>query len=184
MFLRALLLALVCNVAHANIHIANVRTFCVNQFIPHLQAEIVINDRDLGLPGILYVGVLDDGRKHPYFLGSDGWQAWGSGTIPAYAVLRQGLSNTTITLNLSSLPPLPALNIYMGYGALTPASEKIVQAGINAVAMMRNKFPERPLPATVAPDMHRLALIQDDMTRNAKYGLVLSSRTFPICDDH
>lgn len=190
MFWRALVLMLICNNAHAQftssaspgIAIANVRTFCLNRSIPYLQAEIVINHADQGLPGVLYVGVLDDARQQPYFLASTGWMAWSSGMVPAYSVQRQGLVNTTVTLNLASLPPLPGISIYMGYGALTPAAEKTVQAGIEAGVAMRRKFPDRAWPPMVEPDHHRLALVQDDMTRNAKYRLVLAAYDFPRCD--
>lgn len=168
--------------AAPSIRVASVRTFCVNRTIPYVQADIIINDGDKGLPGILYVGVLDDDRQHPYFLGASGWTAWGSGTIPVYSVMRQGLSNTTVTLDLTSLPSMFGQSIYMGYGALTPMAEKSVQGAIDAVAMMRQKLPGRQLPPTVDPDSHRLALVQDDMTRNAKYNFVLSSANFPICE--
>ncbi len=192
MLLQSFLLAVlfVCGSVHAqlnsvaapSIRVANVRAFCVNRTIPYIQADIIINDGDKGLPGILYVAMLDDDKQHPYFLGPGGWTAWVSGTIPIYSVMRQGLSNTTITLDLTSLPSIFGQNIYMGYGALTQIAERSVQGAIDAVAMMRQKMPGRKLPPTVDPDLHRLALAQDDMTRNAKYNFVLSSANFPICE--
>lgn len=192
MFFQSLLLVvlLVCGSVYAQINttavpsirVANVRAFCVNRTTPYLQADIIVNDGDKGLPGILYVAMLDDDRQHPYFLGAGGWTAWVSGSIPVYSVMRQGLSNTTVTLDLTSLPSIFRQNIYMGYGALTPIAERSVQGAIDAVVMMRQKMPGRPLPPTVDPDSYRLALVQDDMMRNAKYNFVLSSANFPICE--
>lgn len=167
----------------STIRIANLKTYCVQRSIPYMQADIVINDADKGLPGILYVGIIDDEKQNPFFLTAGGWTRWAGGSIPVYGIMRDGLQTSTVSLNLTltSLPELSSRNIYMGYGALSAASEKIVQGGIKAVATVRQKFPERQIPS-VDPDMHRLALVQDDMTRHAKYQFVINSASFPVCE--
>lgn len=179
--------------APPSLRVVNIRTFCVNNLSPYLQADLVINEEDKGLPGVIYVGTLDDGKQNPHFLGPNGWTAWGSGTIPVYSIMREGLAvpvrplqqqTVGVTLDLSSLPAMGSQSIYMGYGALSAKSEKAVQGGIDAVVMMRKKFPDRQLPPSVDPDMHRLALVQDDMTRNGKYNFVLSSASIPVCQNN
>lgn len=187
----AVAVLLLCSSAHAQfspaspstIRLANYRTFCVNQTIPFLQVDLVVNDQDRGLPGVIYLGVIDDSGTRPFFLGSDGWLEVTSGTIPPYSIQRQGLQNFSLSMDLSSLPQVNGRNLFIGYGALTAASSRMVQAGIDAATKMKERFPNRPV-MTVEPDLHRIALVQDDMTKNSKYHFVINAANFPICDSN
>lgn len=167
----------------SNIQIGNLKVFCkgsLTEKIPFLQADILINADDSGLPGLLYLGTINDGQSQAYFLGANGWTLYNGGSLPPYAILRQGLQNSTITLDLTTLPSSVEQNIYLGYGALTAQSEKLVQAGIAAVAKIKEKLPDRKIES-VDPDLHRLALVQENMTKNTKYQFVLKSADFPNC---
>ncbi|MFC6523169.1 hypothetical protein ACFQAT_28810 [Undibacterium arcticum] len=147
-----------------------------------MQVEININDEDKGLPGILYIGTINGDKTKAYFLSAAGWVAVGSGMIPAYSVVREGLQNARLQIDLSTVPDLmtDTQNIYVGYGALSVAAERSVQASITALEKAKEKLPGRTVK-TVDPDMHRLALIQEDLTKKAKYQFVLSSSNFPVC---
>lgn len=196
-FLKSLMLAVLLSGSSAvfaqtftdksSIKVANLRTGCVDLTIPYVEADILINDEDRGLPGVLYVGTTNQQHSEAYFATSGGWQGFSSGLIPPYQILSSGLSNTTVRLYVLTMPPLmygsesSAHNVYFGYGALTVANERLVQSSIAAVQRVKQQFPDKKI-SSIEPDHMRLTLVQDNMTKNAKYQFVINGYDFPRCE--
>jgi hypothetical protein len=139
-----------------------------------------INGDDVGLPGILYVAMHDPAEQQASYAvaGSNDWYEYGGEAMyPPYAVVTAGLQDVSLRLAAGPVD----WKLYVGYGALTPRAEAIVQAGQSVVAKARAMG--RAVTG-IDPNHHRRALVQEDMKRNAKFINVLTwgPANMSVCD--
>ncbi|APA90223.1 hypothetical protein BJG93_34465 (plasmid) [Paraburkholderia sprentiae WSM5005] len=153
----------------ANLVVQNVQVFCQGtQPIASLTLPVMAGD--VGRPGLLYIGMHDPSLSSAAFFVNSAWTAYQGGLFPINSIVA-GLSNTQLFV---PLPPELAgggWKLYVGYGALSAASENQVQMAINAIDAAKALNANAAVGA-VDPNHYRRTLMQSDMTQAGKYGYV------------
>lgn len=184
---------------NSTIFISNIQTYCQadnrplgqtssfsigrDEGHPYVRVDLLINSPDAGRPGLIYVGSHDPGQtKAQFYTGR--WENWEGALFPINKIVRGGLSPTTLFIPLDDISQKQGWKLYVGYGALTTDDEMKVQRAFEAVAKVKAKFPDRQIPA-VDPDHFRRVLVQENMTKNAKYQYVRSwsPDLLTLCDN-
>ena len=159
------------NQMQSTITVTNVQTYCAGDQ-PWVRFRVNVNPEDAGKPGLLYIGAHDPGQSvAQFFVSGAYWLPASSTMFPPYAVVRNGLYSVDVAAPLNDPDTRQGWVMYAGYGVLTPADEAKVQQAIAAVAIARERFPGRSIPA-VDPDHHRRVFIQDNMTKGGKFHIV------------
>lgn len=157
-------------VPDSTIAIGAVQAYCIATQ-PYISVQLLINASDAGRPGLVYVASHDPDQTMGEGYSSGGWEVLQSQMLPILIIARSGLVNTTLNIPMNNPGGKQGWSLYVGYGVLTDKDEAMVQQSMVAVAKMRAAHPERQVPS-IDPDYQRRVLIQQDMTKNAKYKLV------------
>ncbi|MCY0853038.1 hypothetical protein [Cupriavidus sp. D39] len=167
----------------STITVANQTLGCAGR-TPVVTLNLLVNPEDAGRPGLIYVGVHDPQQMQAALLNQDSaWEAFTGAALIPHIVRRDGLSSVRLNIPLSSSPSYQGWSLYVGYGALTLASEAMVQKAVVAVAGVKARYPDRPVPA-VDEDHFKRSLIQEDMRKNTKYRFVraFTPELMSICE--
>lgn len=131
------------------------------------------NAEDMGLPGLLYLGVARPSGDDAVFFSPDegGWVEYSGGQLPMAEVNRAGINNFFLKMNVTQF-----LNdgraLYFGYGSLTPKIEEIVTRRRDALKRMKERHPEKTFNEP-SDDFVRRSLIESDMRKVGRYTQVL-----------
>lgn len=167
----------------SSITFSNASLSCYGR-IPLLSLTLNINPSDAGRPGLVYVATHDPQQTQGAVLNQYGvWEPFNGAMLTPYIIRRDGLSAQVVKIPLSNAADWQGWSLYVGYGALTAASEGMVAQAVASVASVKARFPERNIPA-VNEDHFKRSLIQEDMRKNNKYALVrnITPELIGMCD--
>lgn len=180
---KTLLLGLMAaaTVAHAG---GSARVVC-NRFTPSLEVSYSTG-ADAGKPGLLWVGVLTQDQSGGAFHTGKDWESYNGGLYPFHSRYDGGLPATIrVTLpfpgNSSTTAQYVGYTVYTGNAQYTPEMREQVRDRREALNLVKNDMIARGVWRSEfdSDDYPILALAQNDLMRNKKYGMVL---TIPFVD--
>jgi hypothetical protein len=131
-------------------------------------------DEDAGIPGLVYLALRQPTTNKAFFYTVDGqWDAWDSGAIPIYKVMRDGLEDMSIEVPLDGLSHYFGYEVYVGYGRYTSQIDAEVVNRREALNRVQQEFPDKSF-YDPGDDYVRRQLIEKEMKDNQRYVKVMN----------
>ena len=163
-------------IAHAG---GSARVVC-DRFYPALEVTYSTG-ADAGTPGLLWVGVLTPDQQGGAFNTPRGWEPYTGGLYPFQSRYDGGFPRTIkVTLPFpgqsTTTRDYIGYTVYTGNGVFSKDMQSKVRERREALNSVKADIVAKGLwrPEFDSDDYHMLALVQQDLTMNKKYGMIYS----------